>query len=265
MAVLPVQAAVVVVLWLKKQIQKIQPCVLIVDHHLKPAQNHTALLVFSRTAAGEAASKRYLGQRDRNKKIAQAFINHTLAVAAASDLPVYPVFEPEQEGVSFGERLANALETVYHKGHTRVIVLGTDCPTLDARHIATAAHALEHKAMVLGPATDGGLYLIGLTKDAYDRKRFLALPWLTAALTVCCRQSFAIAGNTVCMLPPLADVDNSTHLLQWLHLSPSQPLAQTVTDVVAATAVIQKSAASFLFVPSLSCKSTVQRGPPVQA
>ena len=65
-----------------------------------------------------------------------------------------------QEGRDLGERMAHCLE-VQRVEHGRGLVLGTDSPTLPTGHLVAAARALDRADVVLGPAPDGGYWLVG--------------------------------------------------------------------------------------------------------
>lgn len=77
------------------------------------------------------------------------------------DLSSY-AFYP-QKGKTLGERLSNAFRFSFKKGAKRVVAIGTDMPTIDKKVILDTFKALEDKPCILGPASDGGYYLIGLS------------------------------------------------------------------------------------------------------
>ena len=67
----------------------------------------------------------------------------------------------KQIGSDLGERMHNAFITGF-KTHSPVLIIGTDLWTIDAENIRQAIDALSHKEVVIGPATDGGYYLLGM-------------------------------------------------------------------------------------------------------
>lgn len=73
-----------------------------------------------------------------------------------------------QGGGNIGERMQQAFEDAFKSGATAVVIIGTDIPDLTAVDIQKAFAALKQKQMVLGPAKDGGYYLIGLPKNAFS-------------------------------------------------------------------------------------------------
>jgi uncharacterized protein len=63
-----------------------------------------------------------------------------------------------------GDRMAQAFDQGFAAGHDRVVIIGTDCPGIDRTILDQAFTALESHDLVLGPAADGGYYLIGLRR-----------------------------------------------------------------------------------------------------
>ena len=94
-----------------------------------------------------------------------------------------------------------------------VVLIGTDCPDLNAQLIAEAFQALGEHDLVLGPAIDGGYYLIGLRRLIPEL--FTGIPWSTSAVL---RQTLRIAQKlelAVAQLPLLSDVDRPEDLPIW--------------------------------------------------
>lgn len=69
-------------------------------------------------------------------------------------------------------------------GYRYVIAIGNDTPRLQARHLLKAASQLTRgrSDMVIGPASDGGTWLMGYARDAFDPSSFCDLPWQTPNL-----------------------------------------------------------------------------------
>ncbi len=81
-----------------------------------------------------------------------------------SQLPSLPAtweLEPQVAG-DLGARMAAWFTTALAAGRRKIILVGSDCPLLDRSRIAHAFELLEHAPVVLGPAHDGGYYLIGI-------------------------------------------------------------------------------------------------------
>jgi rSAM/selenodomain-associated transferase 1 len=71
-----------------------------------------------------------------------------------------------QQGDDLGDCLKRAFQKIFHEGWKRAVIIGSDSPLLPPGYIEQAFDALNSVDVVLGPATDGGYYLIGLTRSA---------------------------------------------------------------------------------------------------
>ena len=87
-----------------------------------------------------------------------------------NDLEYYP-----QVGDGLGQRLAQAFSAAFRSGAHRVVIIGTDCPGLSGPRVEYVFEQLAENDMVIGPATDGGYYLIGLSRDI--PQLFDDIPW----------------------------------------------------------------------------------------
>jgi rSAM/selenodomain-associated transferase 1 len=83
-----------------------------------------------------------------------------------------------QRGADVGERMANALEEMFEMGAEKAIVVGADIPGLHRGIIDLAFRELDSADIVVGPAMDGGYYLIGM-KSTHP-EIFLNIDWGTA-------------------------------------------------------------------------------------
>lgn len=72
-----------------------------------------------------------------------------------------------QNGVDLGGKMENAFQDLFDKGFFRVVVIGTDSPTLPKDHINKAFIDLNKADLVLGPSMDGGYYLIGFKQKVF--------------------------------------------------------------------------------------------------
>tara|TARA_X000001036_G_C20543388_1_gene751293 strand:- start:261 stop:884 length:624 start_codon:yes stop_codon:yes gene_type:complete len=84
-------------------------------------------------------------------------------------------FKKPQQGNDLGERMANAFKWAFTQGYSKVIGIGTDLWDLDQGIIEGALSALDSSDIVLGPAKDGGYYLIGMKE--FHSKLFKNKTW----------------------------------------------------------------------------------------
>lgn len=112
-----------------------------------------------------------------------------------------------QQGQDLGERMANAFACTFESGMDKVVLIGTDCPTFQPQHLLQTFDALTNSDLVLGPATDGGYYLIGM-KHLYSNL-FEGITWSTSTVLAETLKRAKIAGLSVYLLPQLDDVDTA--------------------------------------------------------
>lgn len=114
---------------------------------------------------------------------------------------------------SLGERLAHAFADAFGAGAARVVVIGTDCPGLSAELLREAFDHLTAHDLVVGPAADGGYYLLGLR--APHPALFANKAWSTATVLPDTLADAARLGLRVARLPTLTDVDSARDLAAW--------------------------------------------------
>ena len=118
-----------------------------------------------------------------------------------------------------GRKLKKSFGDAFSAGALRVVTIGCDCPDLTREHIGRAFDALYQKDLVLGPATDGGYYLIGI-KYPID-PLFDDIPWGTDKVferTVSLAQQLCLSIE---ILEELQDVDRPEDLKYINHNSDS--------------------------------------------
>ncbi len=80
-----------------------------------------------------------------------------------------------QQGSDLGERMSNAFDCVFGQKFQKAVIIGSDCPTLTSEILRQAFTALDHHDLVIGPATDGGYYLLGMKE--LHQKLFQNIVW----------------------------------------------------------------------------------------
>ena len=117
-----------------------------------------------------------------------------------------------QRGGDLGARMANLVADLLVAGYPAAVIVGSDLPTVPVAHLAEAARCLAEGAadLVLGPAEDGGYYLIGLRRPA--PALFSDVAWGTAAVFEVTLARARALGLRVHLLPPWHDVDTAEDL-----------------------------------------------------
>ena len=111
-------------------------------------------------------------------------------------------YVPQPEG-DLGQRMESLMQWAFARGAERVVLIGSDSPSLPARYIDEGIVLLHEKEVVLGPSTDGGYYLVGRRKG--ESRIFQDVAWSTGMVF---EQTLARLGTqTLGLLPPWYDVD----------------------------------------------------------
>ena len=225
----------------------------------------TAILIFTRTAAAEAAAKPLSGRFGAkvNRDLAEALIFHTHQEAVKTGLPVFTSFSSEQVGSHFGERLVNAFQDLFAQGFQRVISIGNDCPDLKSDTIVQAATSLEQHDLVLGPATDGGLYLLGINRATFDTEAIADLPWETARL----QEGIADWAQQKSLCPEWlaaeSDIDSAEELKRYLKQDHTPNRIGRILKRILTPELPQRPYETPIIPFSLSLQQYSRRGPPL--
>ncbi len=116
----------------------------------------------------------------------------------------------DQIGDDLGARMNQAFEILFAQGYRQVLLMGTDVPTLPLDHFEQALTSLETHDLVLGPACDGGYYLIGLKRTAPEL--FADIPWSTDQVLRLTQENAARIGLKVSLIQPWRDIDTLADL-----------------------------------------------------
>ena len=111
----------------------------------------------------------------------------------------------DQVGDDLGARMNQAFHTLFSHGYRQVVLIGTDVPTLPLDHVKQAIASLESHDLVLGPALDGGYYLIALKQMAPEL--FTDIAWSTDQVLRLTQEKAATIGLKASLIQPWRDVD----------------------------------------------------------
>lgn len=195
-------------------------------------QKEAALIIFSK-APDPGSAKSRLGpilNPEERARLQAALILDTLALT--DPLPVQrvlaaasPVDHPflarcgeersipliRQEGESLGDRMRNAFDWGFGRGFQRVVLIGSDAPTLPTDFIRQAFDHLHHLPRVIGPSRDGGYYLIGSRPPLADL--FSGVPWGSDQVLVETLQKVNAQKLDCALLPFWYDIDRPADLI----------------------------------------------------
>jgi rSAM/selenodomain-associated transferase 1 len=158
------------------------------------------------------------------------FVLDTLSMLEELSLPFYICFYPAeaqkkffnwlgtqyqflpQEGAHLGERMRSCFKRAFALGFHRVVLIGSDSPDLPDEYLRNAFSALRTKEVVLGPAVDGGYYLIGFRDTTFMPSAFEKIHWSTPLVFAETMAKIQKANRTVHLLPSWSDVDTMSDL-----------------------------------------------------
>ncbi len=112
-----------------------------------------------------------------------------------------------QTGTNLGERMHNAFCRCFSEGLQFVVIIGSDIPDLPQQTITEAFQALEKRDAVIGPAYDGGYYLIGFSSESFPLDAFEGIAWGTDGVCKTTMDILENAGLHVHVLPAWRDID----------------------------------------------------------
>ncbi len=160
----------------------------------------------------------------------RAMAANVLAAADASNLPATICFDPPetldlvqslcgqdrrflpQVQGDLGARMEAALAQAFGQGAEAALLVGCDLPLLTGDILGQAATRLGAAEAVLGPATDGGYYLIGFTRQGFCHEAFRDMPWSTATVAARTAAVLSGAGRRLALVPELPDCDTVSDL-----------------------------------------------------
>ena len=116
--------------------------------------------------------------------------------------PVYRKYV--QVGKGLGDKMKRAIDKVLML-HKKVVIIGSDCPLIQSNHIVQAFIELESSDFVIGPAVDGGYYLLGLKKN--EESIFKNIEWSTEKVYAQTTEQLTKLGLSYSVLERLPDID----------------------------------------------------------
>lgn len=153
-------------------------------------------------------------------QVYEALLGHTRKIALALDVSRYLFYshfidaEDDWSNTAFkkqlqvegdlGQKIHAGFEHAF-RDHDKVLIIGSDCASLTAQIVQEGFDALDRNDFVLGPALDGGYYLLGMRQ--FTPSLFQAIPWSTAEVAQLTLGKMKAMGASFHLLPPLSDID----------------------------------------------------------
>ncbi|KPM30975.1 Glycolike cofC transferase, GTA type superfamily [Croceitalea dokdonensis DOKDO 023] len=166
-------------------------------HHHK-----TAILVFANSSSLDQGRKNI----PNSGKLFEALNQDILDKVKKTSLPYFHYNETLQIGGDFGTRFTAAIQSIFAKGYDSIITVGNDTPNLTTATILKAFKEVQEGRTVIGPSTDGGVYILGFHKNRFESFGFRELPWQQQDLFQEIARFFLRRGM-LHQLPRLTDID----------------------------------------------------------
>lgn len=115
-----------------------------------------------------------------------------------------------QKGDNLGLRMQHAFKKAFAEGYQKVVIIGSDCSALRSELIEQGFRALDNHQTVIGPARDGGYYLLGMTN--FYPSLFEDKPWSTSSVFEETIRQFEQMNLSYKSLPVLNDIDTEADL-----------------------------------------------------
>lgn len=138
----------------------------------------------------------------------------------------------EQTGDDLGSRMDHAFADSFNEGSTATVIIGSDCPKLAPDHVAAAFEKLREVPLVLGPALDGGYYLVGLTHPA--PQLFRGIQWGSDSVLAESLRAASNSGLRHELLPQLCDLDVPEDLPAWNQLTLAEAASNRISVIIPA-------------------------------
>ncbi len=168
-----------------------------------PNLNTTAILIFANSHGVDAARKSI----PQSGPLFKSLNDEIVAKVKKTGLPYFVYSEELQIGSDFGARFTTAIQSIFSKGFDSVITVGNDTPNLSVATLQRAYENLINGKTVIGPSTDGGIYLLGIHKNRFEPIGFRQLPWQKQQLFQETARFFMRRGM-LHQLPRLTDIDS---------------------------------------------------------
>lgn len=226
--------------------------------------HHTAILIFARTSEDEAKCK-LSGDHlsySTNKRICKELIARTRQVAQETNFPIIEINSNQQVGKNLGERLSNAITTVFQTGFEQIVVIGTDTPNISCNILKTAAAKISTSTAALGASKDGGVYLIGFHKSSFEKASFQALPWQENNVFQSLIQYFEEQALAIYQSDVLSDIDNFHDLLQFVKSNTLVDLIHTIQHLLISSTSSFTKKEAVQFINRLFSNYNYNRPPP---
>lgn len=143
------------------------------------------------------------------------------------------IIKNQPEG-SLGLKMQGVFKLCFAQNYKRICIIGTDCPDISRFDIQKTFELLKTCELVLGPAEDGGYYLIGLS--GFYPQLFEDIPWSTGSVFSATLEIAGSCGIKYKLLSVKTDIDEETDLEKYINKTPENKLALSFKEILRGSA-----------------------------
>jgi len=121
----------------------------------------------------------------------------------------------EHQHHTFQDKFNRALQTAFSQDYEQVVIIGNDTPDLTPEMLENAFRQLHTHQAVVGPAPDGGFYLLGLCR--FQPELFNGIRWCSGQVLTQLLKNLRYQNISHTLLIPLADIDSHAELMTWIY------------------------------------------------
>ena len=163
----------------------------------------------AKTVGAEKALAIYIALMEHTRKIAEAlpvarYLFYSQEINQKDNWSARKFYKDLQIEGDLGVKIATAFHTVF-KENEKVVIIGSDCASLTPKIVQTAFDKLDEHPFVIGPAMDGGYYLLGMNQ--FSPEVFRDIEWSTDSVFPTTIERIEGLGKTYHLLPTLSDID----------------------------------------------------------
>ncbi len=175
----------------------------------------------AKTIGDDKALEVYCQLLDHTRSVAQkteadCFLFYSQTIAEDDNWSSDDFMKYVQKEGELGVKMEHAFETVLLQGYEQAMIIGSDCAELTSEIVENGFKLLTQNDVVIGPAEDGGYYLLGMKK--LYREFFHAKQWSTESVCADTLKDIENLQLTYQLLPTLSDIDHEEDLAALKHI-----------------------------------------------
>lgn len=178
----------------------------------------TCILYFT---TGNTSIKSFSSKKNNSSAIQKTLFKKTLQEIRRSGLD-YIVSDGRKAGYSFEDRIKSVISSIFEKGYQNILVVGDDTPDLSSKQLLFSYHQLQEGKICIGPSLDGGSYLLGFSRNHFQKGILNNLAWQTNHFYKSLVYQLILSGFDFSTLPQLSDIDNHHDLVDFIKKSLSK-------------------------------------------